>query len=91
MMSHESLLDEIEEWKQAASVEAGLRREFLARAEKAEAEIKRLRAALGPFAKAATAIDEWEKASVRPESPNYGVTHDDFRRARQALHDNPHQ
>lgn len=42
--------DEIEEWRQAASVEAGLRREFLVRAEKAEAEIERLRAALEAIA-----------------------------------------
>lgn len=31
---------ELAEWKQAAGVEAGLRREFLARAEKAEAELR---------------------------------------------------
>lgn len=35
---------ELADWKQAAGVEAGLRREFLARANKAEAEIERLRA-----------------------------------------------
>ena len=34
-----TLPQELEEWKQAASVEAGLRREFLARAEKAEAAL----------------------------------------------------
>ena len=35
---------EIEEWRQAASVEAGLRREFFTRAEKAESELSTLRA-----------------------------------------------
>jgi chromosome segregation ATPase len=38
----ERLREAIAEWQQCASVEAGLRREFLARAEKAEAEIERL-------------------------------------------------
>lgn len=37
---------ELEEWKQAASVEAGLRRELLARAVKAEAKLERLQMAL---------------------------------------------
>lgn len=45
---------EIEEWRQAASVEAGLRREFFTRAEKAESELSTLRArvreVVGPFA-----------------------------------------
>lgn len=35
----ERLRDEVAEWRQAAKVEAGLRREFLARAEKAEASL----------------------------------------------------
>lgn len=42
----ERLTKDRDEYAQAASVEAGLRREFLVRAEKAEAEIDRLRAAL---------------------------------------------
>lgn len=42
--------DELAEWKQAASVEAGLRREFLARAETAEAQLASARKALEPFA-----------------------------------------
>jgi len=36
-------LTELEEWQQAASVEAGLRREFYDRAVKAEAEIEQLK------------------------------------------------
>lgn len=39
MTSHIDQQEELREWKQAAQVEAGLRREFLARAEKAEAEL----------------------------------------------------
>lgn len=42
----ERLTKDRDEYAQAASVEAGLRREFLARAEKAEAEIGRLNTAL---------------------------------------------
>ena len=51
---------EIEEWRQAASVEAGLRREFFTRAEKAESELSTLRSCVrevvGPFARADRAI-----------------------------------
>lgn len=42
----DQLRAQLHDWKQAAGVEASLRREFLARAEKAEAEVERLRAAL---------------------------------------------
>lgn len=38
--------EELGEWKQAASVEAGLRREFLARTEAAEAQLQAMRKAL---------------------------------------------
>jgi len=55
------MMDELGEWKQAAGVEAGLRREFLARAEKAEAS-------LGALVKA---LDELQEAEI-----GYRMCHD---------------
>ena len=40
------LRKQVEEWRQCAAVEAGLRRDFLARTEKAETENEQLRLAL---------------------------------------------
>lgn len=71
---------ELEEWKQAAGVEAGLRREFLA-------EIERLRAALKPFANMAVI------ALRTPGDCAFGtmsVEIDHFIRAKAALERGPH-
>ena len=76
---------EIEEWRQAASVEAGLRREFFTRAEKAESELSTLRArvreVVGPLARLTV-----------PEKPQgnagaYSIFHNDIRAARQLNED----
>ncbi len=55
-------LSELGEWKQAASVEADLRREFLARAEKAEATVKDLKAALKEMIQTQ---DDWENGVAK--------------------------
>jgi len=68
-MSHR--LSELDEWKQAASVEAGLRREFLARAEKAEAEVARLTAALELIAGASA--DKLQAMQARNALDNIGA------------------
>jgi len=84
------LTAEVTEWKHAARVEAGLRREFLTRAEAAEAEIAKLRAALRPFAEVAL---EWdgEPPSLCVEFCAYDnkispcALVEDFRQARRAF------
>ena len=90
---------EIEEWRQAASVEAGLRREFFTRAEKAESELSTLRArvreVVGPFAKIAGSeafqfqTREWRDLVIaKPTGARLAfVQADSFRAARQLNED----
>lgn len=73
---------ETKDWQQAASVEAGLRREFLARAEKAEAETKMLREALeGVVAD----VLEYERVNNLSPAPGRKYCWDSVARARTAL------
>lgn len=58
---------ELDEWRQAASTEARLRREFLARAEKAEAARDRLSDALQQ-------IVDWVKDGCADDGYNYVMT-----------------
>ena len=86
---------EIEEWRQAASVEAGLRREFFTRAEKAESELSTLRArvreVVGPFAKAGELFghrlsEEYDQCIYRPAAGDeYSLCGDHLRAARQLM------
>jgi hypothetical protein len=80
-----ALIEKMEAEQKARLVEAAGIIEFIGQhATELSDENERLRAALKPFAEAAGRIDEWSKASVRPETPSYGVTHDDFRAAATA-------
>lgn len=80
---------EIEEWRQAASVEAGLRREFFTRAEKAESELSTLRArvreVVGPIADQADKYDPDEGDSHEHAWGRLDLTIGDLRAARQLM------
>jgi hypothetical protein len=67
-------MSELDEWKQAASVEAGLRREFLARAEKAEADNERLRATNAELVAACREVVAWwDEEPHRTGGPDFAV------------------
>jgi hypothetical protein len=61
---------ELDDWRQAAKTEASLRREFLERAERAEAENERLRAALRCEAESGTCVmvHDPERSPCTPEN-----------------------
>jgi hypothetical protein len=61
-----SKLSELEEWKQAASVESGLRREFYDKAIAYKAEVERLRAMLAWMGNYDPALVDAAREKFRP-------------------------
>lgn len=73
-------LSELDEWKQAASVEAGLRREFYDKAMVYKADAERLRAALYE----ATTNGRWTEGEQRGE---WAISNAVYETARDALNE----